>query len=282
MTHLDQSISTIITPNGIRRKKHSLRHELISKLSYLESVMFITLADLKSRIFGKSLGVVWLLVEPAISASLYYLLTAVIFNAAGNKHHFLFILISVIFWRWFSKTIDSSPNALISFASILKQTNFPVQVGFFSFVITETCLFLINFTVLVFFLTLNGFSPNLAYFQLPLLIITQLLLTYSLALYCAIVGTFFKDLGSFLYALTTVWWYLSPGIYPVSKIPYNFRWLFELNPFAHFLPGYRSILLDGEFVSLTPFLIISLGAIGLAALGTRLLSIARYRFFSFL
>lgn len=282
MTTIDQEILTTITARGISKKKKSLKADLISKLNYLESVAFITMAELKSRVFGKSLGVLWLLVEPAISAALYYLLTAVIFGAASDKHQFVFILTSVVFWRWFSKIIDNSPNALISFASILKQTNFPVQVGFLSFVITETALFFINFMVLVVFLSLNGFLPNVAYVQLPMLILTQLLFTYSLALYCAIIGTFLKDLGSFLYALTTVWWYLSPGIYTISRIPENYRWLFQFNPFTHLLSGYRAILLDGQFVSMMPLFIISLGSIALATMGTRLLSIARYRFFSFL
>jgi ABC-type polysaccharide/polyol phosphate export permease len=44
-----------------------------------------------------------------------------------------------------------------------------------------------------------------------------------------------------------LWWYMSPGLYGIDRIPAWARPFYELNPFAHLIPATHSILLKGEF-----------------------------------
>lgn len=271
-----------VTPNGVYESKKSV-HELFEQIcNDFHRVKYIVGSEVRARIFDKALGQFWLLVEPIIMAGLYFFISTVIFTYTGQKQMFLFILTSVIFWRWFSKTVDASPTVLLSYAAVLKQTNFPVYLIIVSYISTEIFFWLMSFMVLVLFLACNGAYPSFAYLFLPFVLIVQLFLTMFLTLVFSVIGTFIKDLSGILYALTSIWWYLSPGIYPVSRIPQQYLWIYNLNPFAHILPAYRDILIDGKVPDLYPLCIILVISMILTYFGLRLFNAAKYRFFMYL
>ncbi|KTD30746.1 ABC transporter of LPS O-antigen, Wzm [Legionella moravica] len=271
-----------VTPKGVYESKKSLGEILERAFNDFYRIKYIVGSEVKARIFDKALGQFWLLVEPIIMAGLYFFISTVIFTYTGQKHMFLFILTSVIFWRWFSKTIDSSPYVLLSYASVIKQTNFPIYIIILSYISTEIFLWFMSFMVLLIFLACYGIFPTTAYIYLPFVLLVQLMMTMFFTLIFAVIGTFIKDLAGVLYALTSIWWYMSPGIYPVSRIPAQYLWIYNLNPFAHILPAYRDILIDGKTPELIPLLIILIVSMFLTFFAFKLFNAAKYRFFMYL
>lgn len=271
-----------ITPSGITEMRYPLSERLKRFKIDIGRISFIVSSEAKSRIFDKVFGQFWLLIEPIITAGLYYFITTIVFSYAGEQRQFLFILTAVIFWRWFSRTVDGSPFAIVGYSSVLKQTRFPVIMVVLAFMATEAFFFIISFIVLMIFLIIYGRYPNLLYFYLPLVLLTQVSVMVFLTLMFSALGTFVKDLGGLLYAFTSVWWYLSPGIYPVSKIPEHWLWLYMLNPFAHILPAYRDILIDAVPPNLLPLLVILTIFTTLSLVAIKAFNWVRYYFFSFL
>jgi ABC-type polysaccharide/polyol phosphate export permease len=271
-----------ITPNGMIHSKIGFDDRLSLCKKYVQHLFFIVKSEIHAKVFDKALGQLWLVLEPILTALLYFFISTVIFTYTGEKRHFLFILIAVVFWRWFSRTIDGSPLSIISFGTVLKQTKFPVIIVVLSFMGTEIFFFSVSFLVLIGFLAIYGHYPNMAYFYLPFVLITQFSLMFFLTLVFSVIGTFIKDLAGILYAITSVWWYLSPGIYPVSKIPPNYMWLYKLNPFAHILPSYRAILLEAHRPEFLPLLFIFIFSVVLSIFGLKLFNWARYYFFAYL
>lgn len=271
-----------ITPKGVYESKKPLKEVIEFAINDFHRIKYIVGSEVKARIFDKALGQLWLLVEPIIMAGLYFFISTVIFTYTGQKNMFLFILTSVIFWRWFSKTIDSSPFVLVSYASVIKQTNFPIYIILLSYVCTEIFLWFMSFVVLMIFLTCYGILPSSAYIYLPIVLITQLSITMFLTLIFSVIGTFFKDLSGILYAFTSIWWYMSPGIYPVSRIPEKYLWLYNLNPFAHILPAYRDIIINGQVPDFYPLIIILVVSSFLTYFAFKLFNAAKYRFFMYL
>lgn len=272
-----------ITPGQVRSVHKRSISEIVSGMLYeLQRIRFIVASEAKARIYDKSLGLAWLLVEPVIMAGLYYFITTVIFSFGGEERHFLFILVSVIMWRWFSRTVDGAPLCVVAYGGILKQTNFPVMMVVVSFMATEVFFWGMGFFVLIVFLMFYGVYPNITYFVLPLVLITQFSLMFVFTMFFSIAGTFIKDLSGVLYAFTSIWWYLSPGIYPISKIPEEYLWVYMLNPFAHILPAYRDILMDAKVPDLMPLLFIFVISTALGLLGVRLFNRAKNYFYVYL
>ncbi|HAT2115965.1 TPA: ABC transporter permease [Legionella pneumophila] len=271
-----------VTPKGVYESKKTLREILVLAFNDFHRIKYIVGSEVKARIFDKALGQFWLLVEPIIMAGLYFFISTVIFTYTGQKHMFLFILTSVIFWRWFSKTIDSSPYVLLSYASVIKQTNFPIYIIILSYISTEIFLWFMSFIVLLIFLAFYGIFPTSAYLYLPFVLCVQLFVTMFFTLIFAVIGTFIKDLAGILYALTSIWWYMSPGIYPISRIPTQYLWVYNINPFAHILPAYRDILIDGKTPEILPLIYILIIFIFLTFFAFKLFNAAKYRFFMYL
>jgi lipopolysaccharide transport system permease protein len=232
--------------------------------------------------FDKSLGFFFLLLEPILMAGIFYVLTMVVLGSPIGREQFCTIYVSVVFWRWFSRSVDNSPGLFNTYGSVLKQTNFPIYSIVISYIGMEIVLLCFGIAVLIFFLLLLGFPPSLSIAYLPVVMVAQLSLTLFVSLICSIAGTFLKDLQGILYAFTSIWFYFSPGIYPASRIPENYLWLYMMNPFAHILPSYKTIFIEGgrpEFAAL--FVIFVIFAI-LSFLAFVLLRKVRYYFFIYL
>ena len=219
-------------------------------------------------------------------AGIYYFITAVILTLrSDNTNQFLAILVALIFWRWFSKTVDSAPTMISSYAGVLRQTNFSIRLILICYLGTETILFLMNFVVLLGFLACWGIWPHWSMATLLIFMIPQLLFIACFTMAFSIAGTFVEDLSGLLYALTAIWWYMTPGIYSIDLVQKNaphLLWLYKLNPFAHLVPAYQSILLGHHIPSLTPALILGVCCLPPLLLGLHAFRRARYYYFLFL
>lgn len=279
---MKENVLVEILPGRVRTSPRGLHEAFKNFLTELSRIWHIVGFELRAKIFDKTLGPVWLMLEPIIIAGLYYILTVIIFRAAGETRHFLFIMVSVIFWRWFSRTIDTSPTVINSYGSVLKQTNFPTLSVILIFMGQEFFFLLLGILVLFIFLAFYKIYPTIYLIYLPVVLITQFTFTFWLTLLFSMIGTFLKDLPGFLYAFTSIWWYLSPGIYPISKIPHKFLKIYMLNPFAHILPAYRDILIYGKAPQLIPLFWIFFVSLLLSFLILKIFNRAKYYFFIYL
>ena len=76
----------------------------------------------------------------------------------------------------------------------------------------------------------------------------QFILTLGLATVLAALTVHFRDIKDLLANVLTLWFFITPIIYPMSAVPEGGRALMDLNPFAHLVISYQEILFyDGPF-----------------------------------
>jgi len=279
---MNQLITYIVTPSGVQQTARNLQGSWQALRSELSKIHYIVQTELRVKIYDKTLGLFFLLLEPILMATVYYVLTMVLLGSGTSKATFFNIYVAVVFWRWFNRTIDNAPGLFSGYGSVLKQTNYPVYSIVMSHIALEFTNVCFALVVLVPFLSAFHYLPNYAYLALPIVMLSQFCLMLPIALSLATAGAFVKDLQGVVYAVVGIWFYLSPGIYPVDRIPERYLWIYNLNPFAHILPAYRTIMLRGEFPDLLPLAVIALISLALAVGASRLLARARYHFFSYL
>lgn len=261
----------------------SREHSSSERLEYYRDLVYEAVrAELGARHFGKLLGPLWWLLEPLLMASLYFFITTVMFSFSGGTHFLMLILTSVIAYRWFSKTIDASPALVTSYQGVLKQTNFPVTVLLFVNVVTEAMFFLFGLAILLAASWLAGFPPSPALLALPLVILVEGTLILGIASFLALAGVYVRDLAQVVWLGTSVLFYLSPGIYPIERVPAGLRPFYGLNPFATILPSYVTVILDGTLPPLAPLLIWLVIGLLIALAGVVAFTRSRRRFFKLL
>ena len=129
---------------------------------------------------------------------------------------------------------------------------------------------LIVFGLLIAFLWLYGFGPNMAYLALPLVIFTQHLLNLCIGYLAAAVVPFVPDVQIILPNLLRVIFYLSGILYAVTDLPEQLQHYFSWNPVVHIVQSYRDILMHGALPNLE-LLGLYLGALIIAIMAIKLL-----------
>ena len=225
----------------------SLERPTARQVEHFRDLVFETVrAELKARNFRSVLGTAWWLLDPLLMALLYFFITTVMFSYGGGRDFLLYIVIATVSWRWFSRCLDNGPMLITSYKGVLKQTNFPAFAVLAIFAVTELTFFLFGLAVVEAVLLCCGVMPGASLVWLPLIVLVQLMLSLGLMTILAVIGVFLRDVGHVTYLFTAVWFYLSPGIYPASRIPPGLRWLYAFNPFATIFPAYESVLLRGR------------------------------------
>lgn len=271
---------TEITAAGVKRSRRPPGELLTETTSNLRKVRFLVRGSLQREAFGTALGRIWILLEPAMQALMYYVLLRILLGVRGDAPTFVFIYSAITFWRSHAAVVGSSPMALASRGTEILQNNVSLQILYLEFLLTELTLFVMRFGVLMGFLLLGGIDPHWTWLLVPLVVLAQFAFTAACAVWLSMLGIFLPDVGKFWYIFVTLWWYLSPGLYTLSSIPDSLLWLYNLNPFAHIFPAMRNVLIDHQTPDFAPLGLIFGASVVVTVVGGKLLGRLRYRFLS--
>jgi ABC-type polysaccharide/polyol phosphate export permease len=211
----------------------------------------LTSSNLKRQNKNSTLGYLWWLLDPIMMTGVYYLLVAVLFRRGGsNQPYILFVLCGLLAWKAFSGSVSQSIQSIVSQAGIIRAVGFPKAVLPLSLVLSNTVFFLFGLVVAVGIGLLygpeHGTWPNVYYLMLPVVIFLQILFTLGIALVMSAVGVLFRDSANIAGHILRMWYFLSPGLYSLDRIPERMQFYFRLNPFCELMTAYRDILMHGR------------------------------------
>ena len=147
----------------------------------------------------------------------------------------------------FSSGLMQSSSSVIAQPNLVKKVVFPLALLPLVPVLSAFIESSIGLIVLILFVVLIAHTLHTTLALLPLIWLTQLLLTAGLGYLTASLTVFLRDIPQTLGVLLNLWMYSTPIIYPASAIPEVLRkWIFWLNPMAAIVEVYRDLVLVGE------------------------------------
>jgi ABC-2 type transport system permease protein len=213
----------------------------------------LTLRELRSKYKRSLLGWVWSLLNPLSSIIIYSIVFGTIFpnsapigNPSGLNSFTFWLTCGLLPWNFLATSIGTGTGSLLGNAGLLKKVYFPREYLVASTVLSWLVSFLIEMTVLsVAFL----FTHHLVIQWIPVVLVialfqSMLLLGYTLAL--SALNVYFRDIQHLIGIALQVWFYLTPIVYPISKVPAGWRPLYKLNPMVHYVTAYRNLFYDGR------------------------------------
>lgn len=230
---------------------------MTSKTRHFMDIAFVLLQkDLKVRYKSTIFGYLWSVGHPLAFALVFYIAFRVVMRIQVEDY-VLFLISGLFPWQWFSNSLHASPAIFLSNWTIIKKINFPKNLLPFTLVIQDMIHYILSIPVVIFFLFIYGKTPYLSWlYGIPLLLIIQFAMTYGMCLLISSVNLFFRDLERLTTIGLTLVFYFTPIIYPETMIPYQFKALLMLNPFAHLIVNWRNLFIHGTIEPL--FLCISL------------------------
>jgi len=212
--------------------------------------------DLEARYKGSVLGNLWPLLNQLSQLLIYTYVFSTVLKVKlttlkglpANDFTFgLWLFAGLLPWIAFTGGLIQSANSVVGQPNLVKKVVFPLALLPLVPVLSTFIESSFGLMALIFFVAVTSHTLHTTLALLPLVWLTQLLLTAGLGYLAAGLTVFLRDIPQTLGVILNIWFYATPLVYPASAIPEQWRNLvFWLNPIAAIAEVYRDIVLIGE------------------------------------
>ena len=203
-----------------------MRRELLANL---------IVRNLKIRYKGSVLGFFWSLLDPLLMMLVYLLFIKLMRFSIELP----VLLVGVIAWQFFIMCANDSVSIITGSTNLVKKVYFPRIILPLAMVIANLINFLLSVLVLLIILLFFKVPLGIALCWFPVIVLCQFLFCLGISLILSTSNVFFRDTQHLLGAVLMTWFFLTPIIYPVTKVPEKFINLYFLNPMASLIVLYR-------------------------------------------
>ena len=205
--------------------------------------------DLRVKYKRSVLGILWSALRPLLMLSIYVFVFSRIMGI-NVQGYGLFVLTGLIPWTFLATSLSLGASSLFENAALIQRAAFPLELLPLSIVLGNLIHLGITLLVFVPILLVLGWSPAPALLALPAVCALQLLLVAGVTLLVATGAVFFRDVVHLLEIVTTIWFYTSPVVYPMTMVPERYRSILRWNPMGLVLDLYRDVFVAGRLPAL--------------------------------
>jgi len=230
----------------------------------LELLYLLVLKDLKIRYKNSALGYLWALANPFAFAFVYWVAFKWIMRVEMENYS-IFLITGLFPWLWLSNGVIQATRSYQNNATLVKKVKLWRPILPLSSVVQEMAHFLCTLPVIVAFLLITVQPMHLSWtWQVPLMILVQLLFTYSLASLLALANVFVHDVEYLVGIGFSLLFFATPMVYPLSMVPENYRIWFQMSPLHALVNSWREIMLHGRLdFSSAAYVMLSATLVGL-------------------
>ncbi|NES19712.1 MAG: ABC transporter permease [Symploca sp. SIO3E6] len=211
--------------------------------------------DLEARYKGSVLGNLWPLVNQLSQLLIYTYVFSVVLKVklslkgipSDDSITFgLWLFAGLLPWIAFTGGLTRAATSVVTQPNLVKKVVFPLVLLPLVPVLSTFIESAFGLGALIVLVAVSAGKLHTTLALLPLIWLTQLLLTAGLGYLAAGLTVFLRDVPQTLGVVLNLWFYLTPIVYPASVIPERFRdWVFWLNPLAAIAEVYRDLVLVG-------------------------------------
>lgn len=241
-------------------------HHIQDLIRYRSLVTSLVTRELKARYRGSFFGFLWTFLNPLLLLGVY----ALVFNIYLRiriEHYAGFMFVGLLPWIWFSSALLEGTLSITSGGSLVTKVLFPSQVLPVVKILASLINYLLSLPVLFGFLWFMGVYQSWPLLWLPVIIGLHLLFIVGLVLILSAVNVFFRDVQHILTNFLTLWFFLTPILYPLTQVPPPFNKWVLLNPMAQITLAYQDVLFYNRQPDLRLLPVFLALSIGLCAVG---------------
>lgn len=213
---------------------------------FFELLYLLVLKELKVRYKSSVLGYIWALANPFAFALVYYLAFKIIMRV-NMPNYSIFLLTGLFPWLWLTNSVIHATRSYQNNPSLVKRVNLQRAVLPLSNVVHEMVHFCFALPVLLLFILFTGNELHLSWlWQIPLIAVLQLAMVYPVALILGLANVFVHDVEYLVGIALSMLFFLTPIVYPITMVPEQYRWYFDLSPLTALMNSWREVLLHGR------------------------------------
>ena len=234
------------TPELIIEAGRSSRHYWMDLWRFRELMGFLAWRDIKVRYKQTTLGVLWALIQPAVTLAVFtFIFGKLAGMPAGRAPYPLLVLCGLLPWQLFAAAFANASGSLVANTHLISKVYFPRLIV----PLSSVAVALIDFGVVLVLLTSLfiwwQFVPDWRVLVLPVFIVMTLLTAIGTGLWLTALTVKYRDFRFVVPFLLQVGLFLSPVGFSSTNLP-NWRHIYSLNPMVGAIDGFRWCLLRGE------------------------------------
>jgi ABC-2 type transport system permease protein len=218
---------------------------LSETFSYKELLRHLVVADRKRKQKNTVLGFLWSFINPLLTMLVYLFIFGVIFDSKVENYP-LFLFWGLLPFRAGQIAITESASSIVRKSRLIGNVAFPRIILPLTQVLSSGYELLMTILVLIPISLFLGGQIGASVLLLPVIMIFQFTLVCGVALIAATMDTQFRDIEKMLPHLMRMWFYLSPGVYTIDRVPEPLRKFYLLNPYSVIMPAYRDVMMYGQ------------------------------------
>jgi lipopolysaccharide transport system permease protein len=221
---------------------------------YRDLIMLFVRRDFVAQYKQTILGPLWFLIQPLLTTLTFTLVFGNIAKlSTDGLPKVLFYLSGVTAWSYFADCLMKTSETFNSNANIFGKVYFPRLAVPISIVISNLIRFGIQLVLFLgfyvyFLIQGTAIRPGLALALLPLLVVLMAALGLGSGIIVSSLTTRYRDLRFLVQFGVQLLMYTTPVIYPLSKLPDQYRWIMLSNPMTPVIETFRFAFLGvGSF-----------------------------------
>ena len=220
--------------------------ELHAVHQYRDLLVQLVSRNIKTRYKRSVLGIAWTMINPLLTMVVMSLVFMHLFRGEIDRYP-IYILSGIIIWQFFSMSTSAMMSELVWGGSLLNRIYIPRTI--FALSALGTALVNVGLALAPLALLMVIFQAPITPVLLivPVPIIFAAMFALGLGLFLSTLAVRFADVVDMYQIMLTAWMYLTPIFYPISIVPEEYRWLYNLNPIYLCVTIFRAAVQQGQW-----------------------------------
>lgn len=221
--------------------------------AYRDLLYFLVWGAVKVRYKQTILGAAWAILQPFTTMVVFTIFFGNMAKIGSDDLPYpIFSYAGLLPWTFFANGLSQASNSLVGSANLLKKVYFPRLIIPISSVLGGVVDFFLAFSVLFAMMAWYQVWPRAEILLLPLILLLSFATALGVSLWLSALNVEFRDVRYIVPFFTQLWMFITPVIYPLSRVTAKLEelglpeWLYGLNPMVGVVQGSRWILLGSQ------------------------------------
>jgi len=221
-------------------KKDAIIRFVLDVFAYRELFTAFLVRDIKIRYKQTILGIIWVIVQPLVTAGAFALIFGGIAKMpVGEMPYTLFYITALVPWTNFSASLTSAASSMEASAGLISKVYFPRVVVPLASIVATLPDFLIGFTLVNAVALYFGTWSIWLVLLMPFVHLATMATAGGIGLFLAALNAQYRDVRYVVPFAVQLGLLASPIIYPIDKIPDIAQKILYANPVAGIISVYR-------------------------------------------
>jgi len=219
-----------------------MRHYLSLVWKRREFALELSRTTMRAKHFDTAFGQLWLLLNPLLLGSVYFLLVDLIRRHPRPLSFFAHLLGGLFLYQVLQTGATEGSNSVVRGGGLILNTAFPRSLLPLASMATSFKRFVPTLAIwaIIHIASGGGFTVYMLW-SIPIVAMVTVFST-GVAMFCGAAQVYFRDLSSFLPYLLRIWMYISPILYYWDDVPKHIQHWLLLNPMASMLASWSDVL----------------------------------------